>query len=645
MTYNARIKNARNGIINVTGSILAVTGTILSTVDITASANLSASSIFTTNLTASTVSASVYLGLPPAVAGAGGPDTSVQFNSGSQLTGSSQLTYNNSTNTLSGSSAKFIELSGTTISGSVITASHVNIDYIDFFTGSAANPDFQTGRVFFDINSKDLQFNTEIPTVSFNLGQQLAVKVKNNLGYTINKGSLVRITSGIGSLPIINTASYEDDNNSANTLGMLMQTVAANDTSFVLLVGVIEGLNLNPATYTAGDLLYLSSSGNYTNVKPVAPLHSVRIGEVIRAHATQGAAFIKIDNGYEIGELHDVASISASAGDLLVYNSGSQIWENKKSLTGSYAVTGNLNITSTVSASNATFTNMTASTALFQNNITVQGTASIAQLNTVNQTSLVVGDKYITILSGGIDHTGIDGAGFLWGTSSGPGETTGSLGEHAHILYDASRDALEIFPGLFVTGTTTLQNTIVTGNLTATSTISGNIGQFTSITGTLNGTASYATNAGNASTVTNGVYTNTSNTFTDINTFNTSYITASVGITGSDAKFTTITGSTTTGSTALFNTISASTISASNYIGISTGSSLSTYSSSIGDNSATSFALTHSLNKTNIMVTVREFSTGSFVYPDITYNSSNVVTVSFVSAPTTNQYLVSILGF
>lgn len=176
------------------------------------------------------------------------------------------------------------------------------------------------------------------------------------------------------------------------------------------------------------------------------------------------------------------------------------------------------------------------------------------------------------------------------------------------------------------------------------SVITGSVARFTSVTGNVEGTASFASNAGLLDNLDSTDFAKiaSDNTFAGVNTFNTRYITASVGITGSDAKFTTITGSTVTGSTALFTTISGTSISASTYLGITT---LSSYSSSIGDNSATSFALTHSLNKTNIMVTVREYTTGSFVYPDITYNSSNVVTVSFVSAPTSNQYLVSILGF
>jgi hypothetical protein len=110
-----------------------------------------------------------------------------------------------------------------------------------------------------------------------------------------------------------------------------------------------------------------------------------------------------------------------------------------------------------VQVSGALYTNSTASfagplsgtNAYFANNVTILGTASIGQLNTVNQTNLVVGDKYITILSGGVDHSGINGSGLLWGSGSGTtGQTTGSLGEHAHILFRDTGDLLEIYPGI-----------------------------------------------------------------------------------------------------------------------------------------------------------------------------------------------------
>ena len=55
---------------------------------------------------------------------------------------------------------------------------------------------------------------------------------------------------------------------------------------------------------------------------------------------------MRVDNGYELGELHDVVdtTTTSSYGDLLV-KSGS-VWTNSKQLTGSCGLTGSLNATS-----------------------------------------------------------------------------------------------------------------------------------------------------------------------------------------------------------------------------------------------------------------------------------------------------------
>lgn len=175
---------------------------------------------------------------------------------------------------------------------------------------------------------------------------------------------------------------------------------------------------------------------------------------------------------------------------------------------------------------------VTASQGLIQGDLRILGTASINQLNTIGQTSLLVGDKYITILSGGIDHTGINGAGILWGTSSGPGETTGSLGEHAHITYDSSRDALEVFPGLYVTGSTTLFA------------ISGTAAQFTSVTGAFSGSGTNLNSIPNNALINNSVTIGSTNISLGGSTTIIEGILTLTGsiITGSTAQFTTITG-------------------------------------------------------------------------------------------------------
>ena len=69
-----------------------------------------------------------------------------------------------------------------------------------------------------------------------------------------------------------------------------------------------------------------------------------------------------------------------------------------------------------------------------------------------------------------------------------------------------------------------------------------------------------------------------------------------------------------------------------------------TYNTTIGDASATSFTVTHSLNKANIFVSIRDVSTGYFVYPDVKYTSTNAVVLEFVDPPTASQYYVAVIG-
>jgi hypothetical protein len=75
------------------------------------------------------------------------------------------------------------------------------------------------------------------------------------------------------------------------------------------------------------------------------------------------------------------------------------------------------------------------------------------------------------------------------------------------------------------------------------------------------------------------------------------------------------------------------------------GSSISTYSANVGNGSNTIFNITHNLSKNNIVTTVRENTSGNVVYPSIKITGTNTINLSFVSAPSANFYLVSIMGF
>jgi hypothetical protein len=105
-----------------------------------------------------------------------------------------------------------------------------------------------------------------------------------------------------------------------------------------MTVGQLEGINttgsLQSETWTDGDVLYLSPTvaGRITNVKPTgATGHIVIIGYVEYAHANNGKIYVKIMNGWELDELHNVYINTGTLAnnDALIYESSTQLWKNK----------------------------------------------------------------------------------------------------------------------------------------------------------------------------------------------------------------------------------------------------------------------------------------------------------------------------
>lgn len=75
------------------------------------------------------------------------------------------------------------------------------------------------------------------------------------------------------------------------------------------------------------------------------------------------------------------------------------------------------------------------------------------------------------------------------------------------------------------------------------------------------------------------------------------------------------------------------------------GASGASYASLIGDGVTNPIVVTHNLDSSRILISIRNVATGYYVYPDIQFTSANTVTLEFVNTPTTNQYFVTILGY
>ena len=157
----------------------------------------------------------------------------------------------------------------------------------------------------------------------------LVREVRNNTGATLTKGTVVYINGALGNKPTVAKALATTDATSAQTFGLIQADIPNNSNGYLVAFGDLDGLDTS--AFTEGVQLYLSSTtaGGYTITKQYAPNHLVYIGVVTRSHPTQGRIEVRIQNGYELDEIHDVSAQTPSNNDGLFYNSTNSLWENK----------------------------------------------------------------------------------------------------------------------------------------------------------------------------------------------------------------------------------------------------------------------------------------------------------------------------
>jgi hypothetical protein len=150
---------------------------------------------------------------------------------------------------------------------------------------------------------------------------------------------VLKVQTAQGQRLAVDYALADSNGNSVDTIGVVSENISNNQTGKIIVIGEITGLNttgsLQGESWNDGDVLYLSSStpGNLTKVQPTAPNHLVVVGYVVYAHANQGKIYCKVQNGWEIGELHDCYLPSPSNNDGIFWNSTTTRYENKSIVT------------------------------------------------------------------------------------------------------------------------------------------------------------------------------------------------------------------------------------------------------------------------------------------------------------------------
>jgi hypothetical protein len=170
--------------------------------------------------------------------------------------------------------------------------------------------------------------------------------VKNQTGGALTKGQAVYISGATGSNVLIGLAEATGDVTSSKTLGLLLQDLANGDHGYVVTEGLLAGIDTSGAT-AEGDKVWLSTTAGdrVYGAPPAEPAHSVYLGVVARKHATVGEILVKVQNGYELDELHDVSAASPSDNDLLAWDNASQMWTKQNAAAAGLVAEGDSRLT------------------------------------------------------------------------------------------------------------------------------------------------------------------------------------------------------------------------------------------------------------------------------------------------------------
>jgi hypothetical protein len=195
---------------------------------------------------------------------------------------------------------------------------------------------FNTGVPTNNVDTAKMRWDSDLATVVLglndNVPNELGFKnfwlVKNQTGSTITKGSLVYANGTVGASGRITIDKFIADGSidAKYLLGITAHDLSNGEDGYVISFGKIRKVNTD--TFAAGAILYPSPTvaGVWTDVEPIAPNIDMPIGFCINSHVNNGTIAIKVESGYKLHELHDLAITSPVEKASLYYSGG--LWRD-----------------------------------------------------------------------------------------------------------------------------------------------------------------------------------------------------------------------------------------------------------------------------------------------------------------------------
>jgi hypothetical protein len=158
---------------------------------------------------------------------------------------------------------------------------------------------------------------TKLDSITVDTATVVRKLVRNQTGATIPKGTAVYQLGSSGIVMTVAPADASSEATAAQTLGITQEAIADNTNGYVVAVGLLDGINTS--ALTEGQIVWLSeTAGQLTTTRPTQPAHGVVCGYCVKqGGGASGILYVKVDNGLELEELHDVLLTGAVTGNVL----------------------------------------------------------------------------------------------------------------------------------------------------------------------------------------------------------------------------------------------------------------------------------------------------------------------------------------
>ena len=165
--------------------------------------------------------------------------------------------------------------------------------WIDF-VATDTKPAFAAGRLFWDTDDECLSFYGAATDTINQVGQEMWIHVKNPGVATLTNGSVVYMTHpDTGKEPYAYLAQA-DASDTSRVIGVCTHDIPPDSTGIATIFGLVRDVNTDGMT--PGEKVYLSATvpGSFSMTVPPAPATSMLVGYVMKAHATAGVIYVRL---------------------------------------------------------------------------------------------------------------------------------------------------------------------------------------------------------------------------------------------------------------------------------------------------------------------------------------------------------------